>query len=630
MTIDRIRSGADDAKAMARIMISSTSEDLVEHRERLLATLRRMEQDSVGMEFFGAVPGTPVSVCVEEVDRADLLVLVVAHRYGWIPRKEDGGDGTSSITRLEFQRALKPRQGEPKPVLAFVVDPKAEWVGGREQDRLVSAETEAQAQDVWRAVQALKELRREVGGLVRDTFSSPADLADKAGSAVAKWLLKRQSLQQQDALAERALQELMQRVAKHLQEQNPELALTYLVDAASTADPVNLAAIADKRLEIAVATYSPNENALQAAANEVLQRGGQRRVEALRTLGKCKSQLARSLWKNEPEKAWALAQTAREHLEMAIAEDPLNPDTYGTLGGLFKRMATWAGDDAKRARELEDSMLDAYKRGADSSLHAYPLLNYLEQRATIDESRNPALAGRPLFGESEATLRQNLAKSLKSRELQLGNSQDRPWAAFDLARGRHYLRPNVPGFLEDLERAVEEARSVARVPEDRYMVTTTVDSLECLLQANVQLEGLAEGIQLLKAAVKDDDWYMGRPKKAPPYLEQELLTLRAAVTEASKQSQSLAGFGTELARFIQATEVRWTREDEEIFQTELVEWKKSLEPRQLKILRGFWKIFGQKTLEQISGPVPIDWEAAAQVVTAAISGLEKSVVGLEE
>ncbi|HEY3497878.1 MAG TPA: tetratricopeptide repeat-containing protein [Polyangiaceae bacterium] len=490
-------------------------------------------------------------------------------------------------------------------------------MGGKEQDRLVSAETEQQAQQVWKAVQALAELRREVGGLVRDTFSTPADLADKAGSAVAKWLLKQQAIQQQDAVAERALQELMQRVAKHLQEQSPELALTYLVDAASKADPVNLPAIADKRLEIAMITYSPNEVELQAAASEVLDKGGQRRVDALRTLGKCKSQLARGLWKKDPEKAWALAQAAREHLERAIAEEPIDPDTYGTLGGLFKRMAAWAGDDATRAREYEDAMLDAYKRGADRSLHAYPLLNYLEQRASIAESRNPAPGGRSLIGEGEGSLRVNLAKALKSRELQLGNSQDRPWAAFDVARGRHFLSPNVPGFLEDLEHAVEEARSVARVPEDRYMVLTTVDSLESLLKANVQLEGLGEGIQLLRAAVKDDDWYIGRPKKAPPYLQQELLGLRAAVAEAAHHAQNAAGAGAQLTRFIQATEVRWTREDEESFQTALLDWKKRLEPRELKVLRGLWKIFGSKTLDAVAGPVPIDWAAAAEVAKAA-------------
>jgi len=446
------------------------------------------------MELFGAKPGTPVDVCMQEVDKADVLVLVIAHRYGWIPRAEDGGDGTSSITWLEFQRARKPPKGQPKPVLAFLVDSKAEWTGFKEQDRLTSAETELQAQEVWKAVQSLGALKKEVGGLVRDTFSTPADLADKAGTAVARWLLDQQALQQQNVVAERALQELMQRVAMHLQEQNPELAMTYLVDAASKVDPANLPAIADKRLEIAIATYSPNEEELQAAATEVLARGGQRRVEALRWLGKCKSQIARNLWKKEPQKAWALAQAAREHLETAIADDRLNPDTYGTLGGLFKRMALWAGDDTQQVLKYEDLMLDAYKRGADASLHAYPLLNFLEQRATIDESRNPAPGGRPLIRSDESSWRQKLAKSLKARELQLGSSQDRPWAAFDVARGRHFLSPNVPGFLEDLERAVGEARTVARVPDDRYMVLTTVDSLESLLKANVQLEGIAEGI----------------------------------------------------------------------------------------------------------------------------------------
>jgi hypothetical protein len=32
-----------------------------------------------------------------------------------------------------------------------------------------------------------------------------------------------------------------------------------------------------------------------------------------------------------------------------------------------------------------------------------------------------------------------------------------------------------------------------------------------------------------------------------------------------------------------------------------------------------WKIFGAKVLETISGPVPVDWDAAAQLATTVIT-----------
>jgi hypothetical protein len=119
--------------------------------------------------------------------------------------------------------------------------------------------------------------------------------------------------------------------------------------------------------------------------------------------------------------------------------------------------------------------------------------------------------------------------------------------------------------------------------------------------------------------VKGDDWFVGRPKRAPRYLEQELLGLRAAVTEATEQAQTTATLGVELTCFIHATEVRWSREDEEAFQASLVQWKKSIEPTELKVLRGLWKIFGAKTLELVTGPVPVEWDAAAAVAAKVVS-----------
>lgn len=608
---------------MAKILISSTSEDLVEHRKRLDATFRRMEQDAIGMDYFGAEPGTPVAVCQGKVDEADLVVLVVAHRYGWVPSVEEGGDGVSSITRLEFERARNPPSGlGPKPVLVFAVDEKAEWTARREQDRLVQARSPEEALEIYQAVRALGDFKKELQTLVRDTFSTPADLADRAGSAVSKWLLKRAHVNQEQETAQAALRDVMAKVAGHLEQGLPETALAYLDRAFLEGPAVNRASIADKGLEIASASLSLYDEPLVAFANDVIETGGQLRILALRTLGKCKSQLSRPLWKDgKRDEAWALALEARAHLETAATEDPLDADTFGTLGGLLKRMAACAAVlHPDQVQTLEDAMLKAYERGWSTTPHAYPLLNYLEQRAVLRASREPGVGARPLIAPSEAPLRLALGKATKTREAQLGKSQDRPWAAFDVARGRHYLNQNVPGFLEDLEQAVQEARSVARVPSDRFMVTTTCDSLRALLDANVALEGLEEGIGLLDRAVEHDDWFLSRPQYPTPYLQRELLELRVTLTDAlDRQAALTKAHAADVADFIQAMELRWSREDEERFQAGLAEWKKQLEPKDLKILRGLWKLLGSRAVEAVTGGA-VDLDAAAALAADLVKG----------
>jgi hypothetical protein len=604
---------------MPSFLISSTSEDLVEHRKRLIQSLTRLQQDAVGMEFFGATARTPVDECIGRVDAADLVVLVVAHRYGWVPTEQEGGDGRTSITRMEFRRAKSPPNGRaPKPVLAFVVDEKAEWTGGREQDRLVTASSPEEALQVYASTRELREFKKEVSTLVRDTFTTPADLADKVCTAVFNWLVSRQSQAARTALAEQALHELMEKVSELLARAEPELAITYLQQGFEQAPPENKAAIADRRFELAAEHLSLYDPRLLGAANAVIAVEGRQRARAIVWLGKCKSQLARVAWKsNERGRAWALAGEARDHLLTATKADPLDPDAFGTLGGVLKRMADWAPAlYPEQTRAFEDAMLDAYRSGWQNVPDAYPLLNYIEQRAILAERRSPVPQGRFLIEEHEGDLRIALGRALKARHAQLGIPKERHWAAFDLARGYHYLEPSVPGFLEDLEKAVEEARTIARIPEDRYVVTTTIDSLRSLQMAHVKLDGLAEGIELLELAVQGDDWFIGRSNRPAPYLQKELQALRTLISEAAdRQTRLTIAYGAETSRFIQSTQLRWSREEEEAF---LKQWRRDLEPRELKFLRGVWKVFGAKSLEVLTGGF-IEWGEAAAVAAGIVA-----------
>jgi hypothetical protein len=64
-----------------------------------------------------------------------VLVVIVAHRYGWAPADQPGPDG-KSITWLECERARE----KGNEVIAFVVDDKHPWPAElKETHRLTKA-----------------------------------------------------------------------------------------------------------------------------------------------------------------------------------------------------------------------------------------------------------------------------------------------------------------------------------------------------------------------------------------------------------------------------------------------------------------------------------------------------------
>jgi hypothetical protein len=85
-----------------RVFVSSTYDDLVEHRRAVDDALVRLNLQSGRMEVFGAGPRAPVEKCLEEVANSDLFVGIYAHRYGFVPV-----DNRVSITELEYREALR-------------------------------------------------------------------------------------------------------------------------------------------------------------------------------------------------------------------------------------------------------------------------------------------------------------------------------------------------------------------------------------------------------------------------------------------------------------------------------------------------------------------------------------------
>lgn len=132
------------------------------------------------METFSALGGQPAQECMRQAEEADAIICIVAHRYGYVPPVELGGDGESSITWLEVAAA----KAKGKPVLAFLVDPNATWTEQKEQDRLVSEPEKAT--EIIQAVNKLQEFKSYLSKeCTLVNFTSADNLAHHVTAAVA-------------------------------------------------------------------------------------------------------------------------------------------------------------------------------------------------------------------------------------------------------------------------------------------------------------------------------------------------------------------------------------------------------------------------------------------------------------
>jgi hypothetical protein len=154
-----------------KVYISSTYQDLIEHRAAVDRALRRMGHDVIGMEQYVAEGSKPVERCKADVQASDAYVIVVAWRYGYVPGRIATPVDGRSITEIELAEA----QSCGKPVLAFLLDPEAPWPPNR-VDAMGGAA--GGGDDVSR-------LRALLGtNYLAGIFRTPDDLASQVAAAV--------------------------------------------------------------------------------------------------------------------------------------------------------------------------------------------------------------------------------------------------------------------------------------------------------------------------------------------------------------------------------------------------------------------------------------------------------------
>ena len=153
-----------------KVYISSTFSDLREYRAAAADVLRKLGHDVRGMEIYVAEGSRPVDVCEADARSCDVLVLLLAWRYGYVPTSQSRVPPLS-ITELEYLAALSSSTTE---VLPFLVGAEAPWPAHR-MDAITKEQDGAR----------IEAFRRRVSEAhIISTFSTPDELAREVASAI--------------------------------------------------------------------------------------------------------------------------------------------------------------------------------------------------------------------------------------------------------------------------------------------------------------------------------------------------------------------------------------------------------------------------------------------------------------
>src|ERR1700693_4729947 len=110
---------------MRTVYISSSRDDLEEHRREVAETLRASGFQVEGMENYRARDDNPRAGSESDAAKCDIYLGIFAWRYGYVP-EENNPEG-KSITELEYSAAGRAE----RPRLIFLLADDAPWPSSR-------------------------------------------------------------------------------------------------------------------------------------------------------------------------------------------------------------------------------------------------------------------------------------------------------------------------------------------------------------------------------------------------------------------------------------------------------------------------------------------------------------------
>jgi hypothetical protein len=168
------------------VFISSTSEDLKDYRQAAAKVASKLGFSYIMMENFSANGRAPsLEECRREVEKAELVIAIVAHRYGWVPN-DTGQPDAKSITWLECDHAWTVTK---KEVLGFAVDPKADWPPVHYEGHRLNVERKKNGilEEVERNEANLAKFKTELGKYFRKEFTDIHSLREAVMQSLASW-----------------------------------------------------------------------------------------------------------------------------------------------------------------------------------------------------------------------------------------------------------------------------------------------------------------------------------------------------------------------------------------------------------------------------------------------------------
>jgi tetratricopeptide (TPR) repeat protein len=146
-----------------KVFLSSTGHDLRLHREAAFRALQGMDHQCVRMEDFHFAAIKIKDFDDQRIAVCDLFVILLGQLYGTCPE-----DCEKSYTEMEYETAVKLK----KPYFLFLSD----------EDHPLTTIREPDAQN-----ENLRAFRQRAAGLIRNSFTTPEDLATHIVQAIHNW-----------------------------------------------------------------------------------------------------------------------------------------------------------------------------------------------------------------------------------------------------------------------------------------------------------------------------------------------------------------------------------------------------------------------------------------------------------